>query len=52
MIKYSDKVGGKVYLSDYDYGYDEEDYHDDSDVEYPEPESIDDPWWMGARSDW
>lgn len=22
------------------------------DVEYPQPHSLDDPWWSGARSDW
>lgn len=44
-----------MYISDYDYGYDEEDYYDatdDEDVEWPEPNSIDDPWWFSARSDW
>lgn len=38
------------YTDDYDpdYGFDDP----EEDVAYPEPHSIDDPWWFGMRSDW
>jgi hypothetical protein len=44
--------------------YDEDPWYDEDDYDYleqreldaaipdPEPNSIDDPWWMGMRSDW
>jgi hypothetical protein len=31
---------------------DDYDYYDEDDVEFPEPHSVDDPWWNGARADW
>jgi hypothetical protein len=30
----------------------EQDLDQDDDVDWPEPESADDPWWISARSDW
>lgn len=40
------------YDDEYTYEDDDSDSDFDDDVELPEPQSIDDPWWCGMRSDW
>jgi hypothetical protein len=35
--------------ADDDY-WEQKEYEDS--IPYPEPPSMDDPWWMGMRSDW